>query len=206
MKKVPYTMVQINKIWTTEYPILLENLNAALDIKVKDYTTQMDKIGKINQILDRMKEIANMMPSDLYRDDMPEGMVKEEVSPGQFVYRSMSGIPDMWPDLSVWPELSESRTGVRLLTTREIPLTNEQLIALAADNPPPDEWFEGEEEPLFEKHQMTEAMKTALKEFFACPNWQNRIGPWNDVRNALNNLHAVYVKEQAEEEKEKPNK
>ena len=92
MKKVPYTLEQINHIWRTEWPMLLENLQAAQNVQVKDIKTQFEKIDKINQVLDRMKEIVNMVPSDLYKEPP-----SEEIMPG--VKRAK--IESMWPDLDV---------------------------------------------------------------------------------------------------------
>lgn len=33
-----------------------------------------------------------------------------------------------------------------------------------------------------------------LKQLFALPNWENRIGPWKDINDAIKQLHAAYTK------------
>lgn len=32
-----------------------------------------------------------------------------------------------------------------------------------------------------------------LAELFALPNWQNRCGPWKDIKEALNKLHKTFT-------------
>lgn len=33
-----------------------------------------------------------------------------------------------------------------------------------------------------------------LKQLFALPNWENRIGPWKDINDAIKQLHAAYTR------------